>query len=109
MNNIKRTELEILDMAIFEAKQYGILVAEAKERKDKLNNMAYAEVKEIAFKKGDTKKLEEYYKEKLECQKSNLNHEKCLALDFVRAEEGLRASNEKIELLRWLYKENPNE
>ena len=56
MNNIKRTELEILDMAILEAKRYGVLVAEAKERKDKLNNMAYAEAKEIAFKKGDTKK-----------------------------------------------------
>lgn len=109
MSNIKRTELEILDMAIFEAKQYGRLVTEFEERRDKLNNMAHAVVKEIAFKKGETKKLEEYYKEKLECQKSNLNREKYLALDFVRAEEGLRASNEKLELLRWLYKENPNE
>lgn len=109
MNNIKRTELEILDVAIFFAKQYGTLVADVKERKDKLNNMAYAEVKEIAFKKGDTKKLEEYYKEKLECQKSNLNHEKFLALDLARAETRLEASNEKLELLRWLYKENPNE
>ena len=109
MNNIKRTELEILDIAIFEAKQYGRLVAEVKERKDKLNDMAYAEVKEIAFKKGDTKKLEEYYKEKLECQKSNLNHEKYLALDLARTEIRLEATNEKLELLRWLYKENPNE
>lgn len=108
MNNIKRTELEILDVAIFEAKQYGRLVAEVEKRKDKLNNIAYAEVKEIAFKKGDTKKLEEYYKEKLECQKSNLNHEKYLALDYARAEIRLEASNEKLELLRWLYKENPN-
>ena len=109
MNNIKRTELEILDIAIFEAKQYGRLVAEVEKRKYKLNNMGYAEVKEIAFKKGDTKKLEEYYKEKLECQKSNLNHEKYLALDLARAEIRLEASNEKLELLRWLYKENPNE
>lgn len=109
MNNTKRTELEILDVAIFEAKQYGRLVAEVKERKDKLNNMVYAEAKEIAFKKGETKKLEEYYKEMLECQKSNLNREKNLALDYVRAETRLEASNEKLELLRWLYKENPNE
>ena len=109
MSNIKRTDLEILDVAIFYAKQYGTLVAEVKERKDKLNNMAYAEVKEVAFKKGDTKKLEEYYKEKLECQKSNLNHEKYLALDLARAEIRLEANNEKLELLRWLYKENQNE
>ena len=109
MSNIKRTDLEILDVAIFWAKQYGTLVAEVKERKDKLNNMAYAEVKEVAFKKGDTKKLEEYYKEKLECQKSNLNHEKYLALDLARAETRLEANNERLELLRWLYKENPNE
>ena len=109
MNNIKRTELEILDVAIFEAKRYGRLVAEVEKRKDKLNDMAYAEVKEIAFKKGDTKKLEEYYKEKLEWQKSNLNHEKFLALDLARTEIRLEASNEKLELLRWLYKENPNE
>ena len=109
MSSIKRTELEILDVAIFEAKQYGILVAEANERKNKLNNMGYAEAKEIAFKKGDTKNLEEYYKEKLECQKSNLNREKYLALELARAETRLEASNEKLELLRWLYKENPNE
>ena len=109
MNNIKRTELEILDVAIFEAKQYGRLVAEVEKRKDKLNSMAYAEVKEIAFKKGDTKKLEEYYKEKLECQKSNLNSEKYLALDLARTEIRLEASNDKLELLRWLYKENQNE
>ena len=106
MSNIKRTELEILDIAIFEAKRYGRLVAEVKERKDKLDNMAYAEVKEITFKKGDTKKLEEYYKEKLECQKSNLNREKYSALDLARTEIRLEASNEKLELLRWLYKEN---
>ena len=109
MSNIKRTELEILDVAIFEAKQYGRLVAEVEERKNKLNNMAYAEVKEIAFKKGDTKKLEEYYKEKLKCQKNNLTRENFLALDLARAEIRLEASNEKLELLRWLYKENPNE
>lgn len=109
MSNIKRTDLEILDTAIFWAKQYGTLVAEVKERRDKLNNMNYAEVEEVVFKKGDTKKLEEYYKEKLVCQKSNLNHEKHLALDLARAEIRLEANNEKLELLRWLYKENPNE
>lgn len=109
MNNIKRTELEILDMAIFEAKQFGSLVAEVSERKNKLNNMVCAEVKEVIFKKGDTKKLEEHYKEKLECQKSNLTRENFLALDFARAEIRLEASREKLELLRWLYKENPNE
>ena len=109
MNNIKRTELEILDVAIFGAKQHGRLEAEFKERKDKLNNMVYAEVKKTDFKKGDTKRLEEYYKEQLNCQKSNLNREKLLALDYVRAEARLEASNEKLELLRWLYKENPNE
>lgn len=109
MNNVKRTELEILDVAIFWAKQYGRLEVEFKERKDKLNDMVYAEVKKIDFKKGDTKRLEEYYKEQLDCQKSNLNREKCLALDYIRAETKLEASNEKLELLRWLYKENPNE
>ena len=109
MNNIKRTELEILDVAIFWAKQYGRLEVEFKEGKDKLSNMVYAEVKKTVFKKGDTKRLEEYYKEQLNCQKSNLNREKLLALDYVRAEARLEASNEKLELLRWLYKENPNE
>ena len=109
MNNTKRTELEILDVAIFFAKENGRLVSELKEREYKLKDCTYADVKDEKFKKGDTERLEAHYKEKLSCQKSNLIREKNLQLDLARTEIRLEASNEKLELLRWLYKENPND
>lgn len=108
MSEVKRTELEILDMAIFLAEEKAILRCELD--KTLKSAMACACWKdEPKLKKDDIEGLKRIYENKLNNQREELRAEKNKAIRETELNEQIKANNKSIELLRWLYKEVDNE
>ena len=104
---VKRTELEILDMAI--------LLAESKE---KLNNelrrtqescMCQPIKEEPKLKKDDIEGLRRIYENRLDNQREELRSEYSKEVKITQLNEQILAKIESIELLRWLYIDEVNE
>ena len=108
MSEVKRTELEILDMAISLAEEKVILRCELD--KTLKSAMACACCKEEPkLKKDDIEGLKRIYENRLDNQREELRAEKNKAIMETELNEQIKANNKSIELLRWLYKEVDNE
>ena len=108
MSEVKRTELEILDMAISLAEEKAILRCELdKTLKSTIDYCC--DVKLKREKEETIETLKRVYENKLNDQREELRAEKNKAIRETELNEQIKANNKSIELLRWLYKEVDNE
>ena len=108
MSEVKRSELEILDMAIFLAEEKATLRCELDKTLKSTVACACCE-EETKLKKNDIEGLKRIYENRLYNQREELRAEKNKAIREAELNEQIKANNKSIELLRWLYKEVDNE
>lgn len=101
---IKRTELEILDMAI--------RIAAIKQKREceieflEKNGILQQEIpKKPVMKKGDMATLEKHYLKVIEIEKANIKNEKEFENKSGLLREEVFQLSQQLDMLRWLYKE----
>jgi hypothetical protein len=105
--SIKRTELEILDMAISISRQHQSKINELGRIESK--NIALEEPAEPKLKKGDTEGLRNYYEAKIHSTEVNCGFEWERKKKIGELNEEIIGLCNQLELLRWLYKDNIQE
>lgn len=100
---VKRTELEILDMAISLAEEKAMLKCELDKSLKSIFNCCCKE--EPKHKKDDIESLKRIYENRLDNQREELRVERNKAVRETEITERIKADDKAIELLRWLYKE----
>lgn len=102
---IKRTELEILNMAILIARQEQSTRDELEQWKNK--DLCCCDLREPKLKKGDTEGLRKYYEQKIRLEISNCSIKADKEKHIAKLEEKVFELHNQVELLRWLYKDMP--
>jgi hypothetical protein len=105
--SIKRTELEILDMAISISGQHQSKINELGRIESK--NIAMQEPAEPKLKKGDTDGLRNYYETKIHATEVNCGFEWERKKKIGELNEEIIGLFNQLELLRWLYKDKLQE
>ena len=105
--SIKRTELEILDMAINISRQHQSKINDLE--RIKLNDIVLEEPAEPKLKKGDTEGLRNYYNAKIHAKEINCGLEWERKKKIGELSEEIIGLFNQLELLRWLYKDNIQE